>query len=792
MLATHSLFKNSKTLNYLPPFNSFEKFIEKLAQKYEEKEAVVFEDVDKNTSYSISYKELERLTDNLAQTLINKFGLKKRECFSFGLINTPEIILLNFAAWRAGLITVPLDPKRDTLERKIYKLKLTNSKLLFTNGSLKTKKENLQIKKKLPELTILTSESYNEFKKNIVKEEKRNSPTKASLSDLTSDCLILFTSGTTANPKGVRLNLTSLFANAESVADWLRFDESERFYIFLPLHHINATTFANATFVSGGTLILSSRYSKSKFFSIMAKHKATGSSIVPTIAYDLLSEAGSFEKHKKNLRQVKRIQIGSAPVQPLVVEKFMEKFKIPLYQGYGQTETSLRSTGVPMDLNKKQFEQVRKINSVGGELKYTNVTVLNEKGKESKENEPGEICVRGPVVMNGYLRDEKTTKEAFLHSWLHSGDIGYFRKIYGRKFFFLTGRIKEIIKKGGYLISPPAIENTLLENYPELEMVYAVGFPDARVGEEIGIVAISKNAEVLENILEDGKLGKIKGLPKYDSPKSYVVIKKSQLPKTSTGKIQRTKLKELYAASLLIKSRTIFETKNHLFRLIGPEENKVLKNTVKINNSRWKIKSSFKEFRLRAKNGILIGAFDFKGNLLGTLSAFRTSKKKLDTIGKKNHRVNTWAGITGDGTLSTHNNKGNVLICISITTKSGSTSSFFEPSEKKKKLTKEGLVDYLKSDKDSVINFHKKPKGGQNQGAEIVKVIENSRPEDKEALGYNILMQYPTSKKLPELNINSSIGSQLIEAALNFAYQKNLDYIYVYTRPSDLSQFFTK
>lgn len=792
MLATHSLFKNSKTVKYYPPFNSFEKFIEKLAQKYKTKEAIVFEDVDKNTSYSISYKELDRLTGNLAQTLINKFGLKKRECFSFSLTNTPEIILLNFAAWRAGLITVPLDPRRDTLERKIYKLKLTNSKLLFTNGSLKTEKENSQIKKKLPKLNILTSESFNEFKKNTIKEEKDNSHTKSSLSDLTNDCLILFTSGTTANPKGVRLNLTSLFANAESVADWLRFDESERFYIFLPLHHINATTFVSATFVSGGTLILSSRYSKSKFFSIMAKHKATGSSIVPTIAYDLLSEANSFEKHKKNLRQVRRIQIGSAPVQPLVVEKFMEKFKIPLYQGYGQTETSLRSTGVPMDLNKKQFERVRKINSVGCELKHTNVTVLNENGKPAKEGEIGEICVRGPVIMNGYLGDEKATKEVFLHSWSHSGDTGYFRKIYGRKFFFLTGRTKEIIKKGGYLISPLAIENTLLENYPSIEMVYAVGFPDTRVGEEIGIVAITEDAKVLENILEDGKLGKIKGLPKYDSPKSYVVVKKSQLPKTSTGKIQRTKLKELYAARLLIKSRTIFETRNHIFRLIGPEENKALIKAVKINNSRWKIKSSIKKFRLQAKNGILIGAFDFKGNLLGTLSALRTSKKKLDSIGKKNRRANTWAGITGNGTLSTHNNKGIALICVSITTKSDSTSSFSEPSEKKNKLTKKSLVDYLKSDKDSVINFHKKPKGGQGQGAEVVKVIENGRPEDKEALGYNILMQYPTPKKLPELNSRSSIGSQLIEAALNFAYQKNLDYIYVYTRPSGLSQFFTK
>ena len=417
MLPLDILYKNSKSVVYKPPFESFDQYLERLSRKYKEKAAVVFEAADGNKNFTISYKKLNETSKNLARNLSFYWKLKKGDRFSFSLTNTPEIILLNFAAWRAGFVSVPLDPRRDTLERKIYKLKLTESKLFITHTDPESRKENLKIKMALPSLNIAEFKNFEDLKKRLIKKVIEKMDFYIDPDDLKRDCLILFTSGTTANPKGVRLNLTSIFANAEAVADWLKFTPKERFYIFLPLHHINATTFINATFASGGTLILSSRYSKSKFFSIMAKHKATGSSIVPTIAYDLLSEGKSYQKHKGNLQQVKRIQIGSAPVQPLIVEKFMQKYKIPLYQGYGQTETSLRSTGVPMNLPKKDYAQIRRLNSLGCELAYTNVTVLDKNNKECQEREIGEICVRGPIIMSGYLKDSKATKEAFAQGW---------------------------------------------------------------------------------------------------------------------------------------------------------------------------------------------------------------------------------------------------------------------------------------------------------------------------------------------------------------------------------------
>jgi len=789
--SAHLLVKNGKAIKYTPSFNSIGQFLSDKAKKYKDKPAIIFEDFDRRKTYSISYKKLDKYTNTLAQKLLKKWNLRAGDNLSFSLKNTPELILLNYAAWSAGLVTVPLDPRRDTRERKIYKLKITKSKLLITHDDAITKKENREIKKSIKDISIVEYSDFKKFLTNFIehKTEYRNGKFNR-IHNLSKDSLILFTSGTTAKPKGVRLTLKNLFANAESVADWLAFDENDRFYIFLPLHHINATTFVNTTFFAGGTLILSSRYSKSKFWEIMAKHSATGASIVPTIAYDLLSEDEAFKRHQKKLKSVRRIQIGSAPVQSLVVEEFMKRYKIPIYQGYGQTETSLRSTGIPMNMPKKQYEKLRKLNSIGCELKYTNVTVLSNRGISAKEGEIGEICIKGPCVMSGYLKNPNATKEAFEYGWLHSGDLGYFKKIYGTKFFFLTGRSKEIIKKGGYLISPLAIENNLLDNYKALDKVYAIGFPDARSGQEIGIVAVTKRKSVVDKILEHAKKDKIKGLPGYESPRAALVVSDSELPKTSTGKIQRTKIKEIYGQKLLETYRTISNTDGYSFRTIGPEEKEKLKQAVKINNLRWGkyLKSTLSEFASRAQNGLLIGVFD-KSRLLGTVSAIQIKKEELDKTGKRGHWTNTWAGITGDGTFSTHNHKSDALVCVAISTKSDSQVKI-PKLEKKQKLTESTLSKYLKSDKDLIISFHKKPKGGLTTGAKIVKVIPNGRPQDKDALGFNLLMKYPTLKKLPKISKQASAGTQLIEATLQYAHFNRLKYIYVYTRPADLSKHF--
>ncbi|MFZ1721658.1 MAG: class I adenylate-forming enzyme family protein, partial [Microgenomates group bacterium] len=721
MTTPQLLIKDGKTVTYQPPFNSISQFLTDFAHENPDKDALVFVSSSGKTVI-VSRSTFAHTCAQLARALSERWHLtqaQKLNAVSFCLPNTPEVITCNYAAWSLGLTTVPLDNTRDTTERKIYKLQQARAGILFTRNDANSKAENKQIAIACPDLIIVELESFEDFLHNHLKNVAPldNYPEV----DFDAPSLILYTSGTTALPKGVALTIKSLFANAESIKQWLQFSEHDRWQVVLPLHHINSTTFVNTTLFAGGTIVLIEKYSKSKYWQFSAQTQSTGASIVPTIAYDLLSEQKSFAKYQEKLRQFNRFQLGSAPVQPRVVEDFMNQFTIPLYQGYGQTETSLRSTGVPMDLTPEQFSHIRKSNSLGTELAFTNVAVLDEKGRELEDDAVGEICVRGPIIMKQYIDNEVATAEAFAHGWFHSGDTGYHKTLYDRKFFFLKGRSKEIIKKGGVLLSPLAIENALLAHYSDLDQVYVVGFEDARLGERVGFVAVTENSSLVKKILEDGKNGSIPTLKPYEIPESGLRVSEEDLPKTATGKVQRLEIKKLFATALLDDYRTIFlSTDNKRFRLLGPEEEKVLLKATEIDENRWgsHLAGSLLDFIQRAQNGALIGAFDAQNNLLGTISAVRLKKEDILQSKDPNYWSATWDGITGNGTLNTNNHKGNALLLVSVAVASKSKHPALpkkppvaiSPELLKKSI--QNLQKYANSGTDSVLKFHARPKAG--------------------------------------------------------------------------------
>ena len=342
----------------------------------------------------------------------------------------------------------------------------------------------------------------------------------------------------------------------------------------------------------------------------------------------------------------------------------------------------------------------------------------------------------------------------------------------------------EIIKKGGVLISPTAIENTLLKNYPDLKQVFVVGFPDPRFGEEVGFVSISSESMV-GKVLEDAKMGKIKGLSAYETPKAGLAISENDLPKTSTGKIIRTKIKEIFGQKLWENSHTVFSAADFDFKIISPEETELLKQATQINNLAWgkNMESSLDEFTSRAGNGILIGAVDHGGKLQGSISALKTTKEELE-------KYPSYQETTGNGTLKTHNRKGDILICVAISTPPAKTHE--ANSIVREKLTPEGFENYINSLKDYVIRFHSKPKGGFEKGAEVIKILPDFRPQDQDALGFNVLMKYPTLSQKPAINPDASTGTQLIEAALLYAYYQKIKDVYVLTRPAQASEYFEK
>lgn len=790
-MTPHTLIKNNQPVTPDFSFTSMKEFLHNRSATYGDKPALIFEDLDHKQTHQYSYQDLLTIAGQTAGFLEQAYGLQPGDHLAFSLPNTPEVVWLNLAAWSHGWVSVPLDTKRDTLDRKIYKLKLTGAKVLITDDSKEAKQENEEIHKALPKLNIMTSKGPAEFLKKI---EKGSSSKEAAEHSLEEDSLILFTSGTTADPKGVRLTPYSLLANALSIQDWLQITEEDTFHVVLPLHHINSTTFVNTTLLAGGTVVLSPRYSKSHYWPTMATHRATASSIVPTIAYDLLTEMTRFEKLQDQLSQITRIQLGSAPVQPKVVKQFYHQYGIRLVQGYGQTETSLRSTGTPYSVPDSQYLDNVGSNTIGTELAYSNITVLKTDGTEAKEGEEGEICVRGPLIMKGYLKNEDATKEAFAHGWFHSGDTGYWQLIDGERYYYLKGRTKEIIKKGGILISPLAIENALLEEFPDIDQCFVVGFPHPRFGQDIGVVIVSSKHNDA-NYWQDCILAN-KSLSAYETPQSVVMVSPEDLPKTSTGKIQRIKLREQFEEHLRIQGLTITKTRSHTFRLLQDSDTQALKQAASISRSAWGNQLGADEHMLeqRAKLGYLIAAVDEDGNVAGTISALQIAASELTQAGESGHWTSNWEGVTSKGTLHTHNHKGDVLLCVDVNVKphvipEEKAAAHLHRESKKKPFDPEAFKAYLESGKDYVIRFHAKPKGGTD-GATITTIIPKGRPEDQDALGYNILMTYPELTEEPTISPKASLGQQLVEAAMLFAYRRGIRQVSVYTRPAQASKHF--
>lgn len=552
MTDKYTLIKNKKVVSFKPKVENIFNLLRARSNRLSDKDAIVYFDLDKRKSHKISYKQLFEITKRVISYLKDDLKLKRGGVISLSMNNSPEIIIFYLAAWSCGLIVAPLSSKTDSLQTKLYKLSKVKSRCLFINSSQSCfrEKEIKEIRKEFRVIDVMDLGNWTFSEVSNKKPDKYNNYR----SSLSSPGLILYTSGTTGKPKGVILTPYSLIANADSILEWLALTERDRFHIILPLSHINSTVFSLAMILVGGSIILSSRYSKRQYWKVMKEFSATCSSIVPTIAYDLVKDTATKPSFVRKLG-IKRIQIGSAPVRPGTCLEFYKKYSIRLVQGYGQTETSLRSTGLPINLKKDEYLSLVKINSIGTELKWTNVTILKLDGSEAEEGEQGEIGVRGPILTQGYFNNLRETKKSFTNGWFHSGDWGYYKVIKGRKHFFTNGRVKELIIKGGVNISPLSVENALISKYPEVSSAYSFAFPDDRYGEVVASVILFKNSlskkkrvSLLKKIVRDGKKGKIEGLSDYESPSCVFELDGADLPRTVTGKIQRARLKDFFVS----------------------------------------------------------------------------------------------------------------------------------------------------------------------------------------------------------------------------------------------------
>lgn len=728
------------------PFDSVEQLLTSHAGKYPRKAAIVAVDVDSGRADTITYGQLDTLVGR-AVTWLSSMGINRGDRFAILMQNTPEVLILELAGAMIGAATVPLDFKRDTPDRKLFKLKDTNAKALFI------KYEGEPPTDTLPDLIIQSWTTFDDF----ITLLPSSTTIKKTAPSLEDSYVILYTSGTTALPKGVMLSTRSCLLNAMGIVDWQQFTNEDVFNIILPLHHINSTEFCLAILLVGGTVVLNSRYSASKFWHIIHTYNVTNTSIVPTILHDLLANRNTYIKSPI----LKRICIGSAPVLPEETMRFYDTFGVRVTQGYGQTETALRVAGVPVDTDEKTYRELIKNNTIGTTLANNHLAIMDENNNEKQEGKEGEICIAGPILADGYLNNPEETVKSFKDGWFHSGDLGYRKTIDGKQYFFIIGRIKEIIIKGGINLSPSAIEDALLKAFPQIDEVSVVGYPDARMGEEIAAVIVLKRPGLREL---QGRALTVPGLSPYDTPKKVFFV--DTLPKTSTGKIQRVEVKKTVAELI----------KHYYVRQVATNEKDIIKKALEINNARFPfVPSTLKEFYARTQNGLFFGVFEEHDGLIGSLSCVRVFYPE---------KLKSWTEA-----VNSHTPNGDTLLCMAISVISSRRAKLVHFGSVKvdpKKYVKE----YVNSGKDHVLEFHRKPKGGI-PGAAIWKILENGRPEDKEAMGYNVLMKYPTIDKSTNI-VPSNAPSPailLIEHALLYAKEHGIKDVIAFSRPSGFRKF---
>ncbi|MDE3000897.1 MAG: class I adenylate-forming enzyme family protein [Gemmatimonadota bacterium] len=533
--------KNGRPHAYRFPWKNFTHLLQHRASHGEDRAAIVFRDLDREERSVVTYGNLDRRTAALACRLHVDYGIGPGDRVSLAMTNCPEILLITQALFRLGAAAVPLDLRRDAPERKRYKLQDASVKLLCVQP------DHLESERRIaPEVPIVATDSLladNADRPPRLEPEWSGDPIEEQAAGI-----VLYTSGTTGRPKGVLLTRQSIVSNADGIVRWLHFDENERLCLVLPLHHVNSTVFSIALFMAGGTLILNSRYSASNFWPVIAEEKATSSSIVPTIMRDLLSNADTFDSAGHDISALKKIMIGSAPVPAGPAVRFHDRFGVRLVQGYGTTEVSLRVTGVPPDLPDDEYKEALEQNAAGVELDNNNICLDGD----PTPGEPGEILVRGPVVSGGYLNQPAATEEVFLNGWFHTGDIGYRRAIGGRDYYVVHSRKKEIVIKGGVNISPIAVENALVEAFPELAAAYVTGLEDERWGQVVCAALVFRNGmtperqeEAARRIRNAGQRGTVANLSPYEAPFKTIPFDPGRLPVTSTGKVQRSVLREI-------------------------------------------------------------------------------------------------------------------------------------------------------------------------------------------------------------------------------------------------------
>ncbi len=562
----------ARTLHGVPhtapkvPFKNIRHLLSLHASVSPEKVFLIHYDGDGNRE-EFSYAAFNARVHQAAGFLYDDLGVRRGDTVATIGYNHSDTVIVYFACWLIGARVAPQNVTED--DRRIaYILRNSEAVTCLARSEYLERAETIihgtdeglgaANIRQIAQMGGTASEKYPHFNRAIITKPDTfvASHERPTLDD---EALLVYTSGTTGAPKGVVLTQYNLLIDAQGIAQWQAITGNQRMMNVLPIHHVNGIVVTLVTpLLVGASVVLNRAYSSRHFWERIAREGVHVVSVVPTLLQFALDYAAQAESEggsiwgegigKHDLRHFRHIICGAGTLSMTLASAFEEKFGFPILHGYGLSETTCYSCFLPIDLS---WEEHRRwmldygYPSIGCPIEPNEMAIFDPSGSGTPlgAGERGEICARGHNVMKGYFKRADANAETFKFGWFRSGDEGFFQvDDHGRTFFFITGRIKELINRGGVKFSPFDIEEVLL-GYAGVKVALAVAFKNDYYGEEVGAYIVAQEGVTLD---ADAILAYCRTKMSFEkSPK--VVLFGTEIPVTTTGKYQRLKLQDLFA-----------------------------------------------------------------------------------------------------------------------------------------------------------------------------------------------------------------------------------------------------
>mgnify|MGYP001166001306 CR=1 FL=1 len=472
---------------------------------------------------ALTHGGLRALVESTLATL-NGLGIGRNDRVGIVLANGPEMATC-FMACARGVTSAPLNPAYRADEFEFYLSDLNARALIVEQGS---RSPAVEVAEKLGvrviDLVATPGQGAGSF--TLQARDGAGGTPAANGGDARPDdvSMVLHTSGTTSRPKIVPLSQRNLAASARNIRDTLQFTSADCGLNIMPLFHIHGLIAGVlAPLAAGSQVFCTPGFNALKFFAWMDEARPTWYTAVPTMHQAILGRAS------KNLDVIARhplrfLRSSSSSIPPQVIRELEEVFHAPLIEAYGMTEATHQMCSNPLP------PRARKPGAVGLAA-GPEVAIMDEQGALLPAGEVGEIVIRGENVTAGYENNPKANAEAFVNGWFRTGDQGV---IDAEGYVSLTGRLKEIINRGGEKISPREVDEILMD-HAAVAQVVCFGMPHAKLGEEVAAVVVLREGQsTTERELQDFVAQRAAD---FKVPKKILFM--DEIPKGATGKLQR-------------------------------------------------------------------------------------------------------------------------------------------------------------------------------------------------------------------------------------------------------------